>query len=48
VKMVSVPRSPGRMLARGIMEHLLGMMVILPGSPLSVGQATVIFFCIGF
>jgi hypothetical protein len=26
------------------MEHLLAMMVSLPGSPLSVGQATVIFF----
>jgi hypothetical protein len=46
--MVSVPPSPGWMPARGIMEHLLAMMVSLPGSPLSVGQATVIFFYIGF
>jgi hypothetical protein len=30
------------------MEHLLAMMVSLPGSPLSVGQATIIFFYIGF
>jgi hypothetical protein len=41
---VSVPPLPGRMPARGIMEHLLATMVSLPGSPLSVGQATVIFF----
>jgi hypothetical protein len=26
----------------------LATMASLPGSPLSVGQATVIFFCIGF
>jgi hypothetical protein len=30
------------------MEHLLATMVSLPGSPLSVGQATIIFFYIGF
>jgi hypothetical protein len=30
------------------MEHLLVTMVSLPGSPLSVGQVTVIFFYIGF
>jgi hypothetical protein len=30
------------------MEHLLATMVSLPGSPLLVGQATVIFFYIGF
>jgi hypothetical protein len=35
--MVSVPPSPGRMPAGGIMEHLLAMMVSLPSSPLSVG-----------
>jgi hypothetical protein len=46
--MVSVPPSLGRMPARGIMEHLLATMVSLPASPLSVGQATVIFFYIGF
>jgi hypothetical protein len=48
--MVSVPPSLGWMSARGIrtMEHLLAMMVSLPASPLSVGQATVIFFYIGF
>jgi hypothetical protein len=48
--MVSVPPSPGRMPARGIrtMEHLLATMVSLPASPLSVGQAIVIFFYIGF
>jgi hypothetical protein len=46
--MVSAPPSSGRMPARGIMEHLLAMMVSLPASPLSVGQATVIFFYIGF
>jgi hypothetical protein len=40
----SVPPSPGRMLARGIMEHLLVTMVSLPASLLSVMQATVIFF----
>jgi hypothetical protein len=40
--------SPGQMPAKGIMEHLLAMMVSLPASPLSVGQATVIFFYIGF
>jgi hypothetical protein len=36
--------------ARGIrtMEHLLATMVSLPASPLSVGQATIIFFYIGF
>jgi hypothetical protein len=45
--MVSVPPSPGRMPARGIMEHLLAMIVSLSGSPLSVRQATVIFFYIG-
>jgi hypothetical protein len=46
VTMVSVPPSPGRMPARDIrtMEHLLVTMVSLPASPLSVGQATVIFF----
>jgi hypothetical protein len=48
VTMVSVPPSPGRMPARAIMEHLLVTMVSLPGSPLSVGQATVIYFYIGF
>jgi hypothetical protein len=53
VMMVSVPPSPGRMhipSARGIqtMEHLLVTMVSLPASPFSVGQATVIFFYIGF
>jgi hypothetical protein len=42
--MVSVPPSPGRMPARGIMEPLLATMVSLPASPLSVGQATIIFF----
>jgi hypothetical protein len=42
--MVSVPPSPGRMPARGIMEHLLTTMVSLPTPPLSVGQATIIFF----
>jgi hypothetical protein len=49
-KMVIVPPSPGRMLARGIrtMEHLLATMVSLPASPLSVEQAKVIFFYIGF
>jgi hypothetical protein len=47
-KMVSVPPSPGRMPARGIMENLLATMVSLPGSPLSVGQATIIFSYIGF
>jgi hypothetical protein len=31
-----------------IMEHLLATMVSLPGSPLLVGQATFIFFYIGF
>jgi hypothetical protein len=41
--MVSVPPSPGRMPARVIMEHLLATMVSLPASPLSFGQATVIF-----
>jgi hypothetical protein len=48
--MVSVPPSSGRMLARGIrtMEHLLATMGSLPASSLSVGQATVIFFYIGF
>jgi hypothetical protein len=51
--MVSVPPSPGRMhihSARGIqtMEHLLVTMVSLPASTLSVGQATIIFFYIGF
>jgi hypothetical protein len=30
------------------MEHLLAMMVSLPGSPLSVGQAMISFFYIGF
>jgi hypothetical protein len=46
VTMVSVPPSPGRMPARDIrtMEHLLATMVSLLASPLSVGQATVIFF----
>jgi hypothetical protein len=48
VTLVSVPPSPGRMPATGMMEHLLAMMVSLPASPLSVGQATVIFFYIGF
>jgi hypothetical protein len=44
--MVSVPPSPGRMLARDIQttEHLLATMVSLPASPLSVEQATVILF----
>jgi hypothetical protein len=46
--MVCLPPSPGRMPARGIMEHLLATMVSLPASPLSTGQATVIFFYIGF
>jgi hypothetical protein len=46
--MVSVPPSPGWMPARGIMEHLLATMVSLPGSSLSVGQATIIFFYMGF
>jgi hypothetical protein len=46
--MVSVPLSLGRMPTRGIMEHLLATMVSLPASPLSVGQATIIFFYIGF
>jgi hypothetical protein len=46
--MVSVPLSPGRKPDRGIMEHLLATMVTLPASLLSVGQATVIFFYIGF
>jgi hypothetical protein len=45
--MFSVPLPPGRMPTRGIMEHLLATMVSLPGSPLSVGQATIIFFYIG-
>jgi hypothetical protein len=30
------------------MEHLLVTMVSIPGSPMSVGQATIIFFYIGF
>jgi hypothetical protein len=52
-EMVSVPPSPGRMhihSASGIrtMEHLLVMMVSLLASPLSVGQATIIFFHTGF
>jgi hypothetical protein len=42
--MVSVPPLPGRMPTRGIIEHLLATMVSLPTSPLSVGQATIIFF----
>jgi hypothetical protein len=42
--MVSVPPLPGWIPARGIMEHLLATKVSLPGSPLSVGQATVILF----
>jgi hypothetical protein len=48
--MVSVPPSLGQMPARGIrtLEHLLATMVSLPASPLSVGQATIIFFYIGF
>jgi hypothetical protein len=51
--MVNVPPSPGRMhilVSWGIrtMKHLLAMMVSLPASPLSVGQATIIFFYIGF
>jgi hypothetical protein len=48
--MVSVPPSSGRMPARGIrtMKHLLVTMVSLPASPLSVGQAMIIFFYIGF
>jgi hypothetical protein len=47
---ISVPPSSGRMLARGIrtMKHLLATMVSLPSSPLSVRQAMVIFFYIGF
>jgi hypothetical protein len=45
---VSVPLSSGWMPARGIMEHLLATMVSLPASPLSVEQATIIFFYIGF
>jgi hypothetical protein len=48
VTMVSVPLSSGKMQTRGIMEHLLATMVCLPASPLSVGQALVIFFYIGF
>jgi hypothetical protein len=53
VTIVSVPPSPGQIhihSARGspTMEHLLVMMVSLPASPLSVGQATIIFFYIGF
>jgi hypothetical protein len=48
VTMVSVPPSPGRMPTRGIIEHLLATMVSLHRSPLSGGQATVIFFYIGF
>jgi hypothetical protein len=46
--MVSVPSSSGWMPTRGIMEHLLTTMVSLPASPLSAGQATIIFFYIGF
>jgi hypothetical protein len=48
--MVSVPPLPGRMPARGIrtIEHLLATMVSLPASPLSIRQATFIFFYIGF
>jgi hypothetical protein len=47
--MVSVPLSPGWMhihSARGIrtIEHFLATMVSLPASPLSIGQATFIFF----
>jgi hypothetical protein len=47
--MVSVPPSTGRMhihSSRGIrtMDHLLPTMISLPASPLSVGQATIIFF----
>jgi hypothetical protein len=47
---VSVPPSLGQMPARGIltMEHLLATMVSLLVLPLSVGQATVIIFYIGF
>jgi hypothetical protein len=48
VMMVSVPPSPRRMPARGIMEHLMATMVSLPTSPLSVGQATIIFFIYAF
>jgi hypothetical protein len=45
--------APGRMhihSARGNSDNgaLLATMVSLPGSPLSIGQATVIFFYIGF
>jgi hypothetical protein len=45
---VSVPPSPGWMPVRGIMEHLLVTMVSLPASPLSVLQARIIIFYIGF
>jgi hypothetical protein len=50
VMMVSVPPLPGRIAAWGIrtMEHLFATMVSLPTSPLSVGQAIVIFFYISF
>jgi hypothetical protein len=41
--MVSVPPSPMRMPARGIMEHLLATMVSLPASPLSVGRLRLSF-----
>jgi hypothetical protein len=42
--MVSVPPSLGQMPAKGIMEHLLATMVSLHASPLSIRQATIIFF----
>jgi hypothetical protein len=44
--MVSVPPSPGWMLAKCIrtVEHLLATTVSLSALPLSVGQATIIFF----
>jgi hypothetical protein len=42
--MVSVPLLPGRMPDRGIMENFMETMVSLPASPLSVLQATVVFF----
>jgi hypothetical protein len=50
VTLISVPPLPGQMPTRGIwtMEHVLAAMVSLPASPLSVGQATIIFFYIGF
>jgi hypothetical protein len=40
--------APGHIHIHSAREHLLAAMVSLTGSPLSVGQATVIFFYIGF